>query len=126
MEKGKLKQNGVHLQDHEYATVKLLLENGYDIELIPPSQIKNLRMPDIMMLSVPWEMKAPIGDGKNTIQNILQDAVGQSRNIVIDLRRCKLSEEQAISKINREFQVSKHIKRMMIIKKDSEILDLTK
>ena len=111
MEKGKLKQNGVHLQDHEYATVKLLLENGYDIELIPPSQIKNLRMPDIMMLSVPWEMKAPIGDGKNTIQNILQDAVGQSRNIVIDLRRCKLSEEQAISKINREFQVSKHIKR---------------
>ena len=71
-------------------------------------------------------MKSPIGGGKNTIQNILQDAVVQSRNIIIDLRRCKLSEEQAISKISREFQVSKHIKRIMVIKRDSEILDLTR
>lgn len=49
MGKGNLKQNGVHLQDHEYATVKLLLENGFDIELIPPSQIKNLKMPDMIL-----------------------------------------------------------------------------
>lgn len=40
MEKGKLKQNGVHLEEHEYNTVKYLLESGYDVELIPPSKIK--------------------------------------------------------------------------------------
>ena len=34
MGKGKLKQNGVHLHDHEYATVKLFLEYRHDIELI--------------------------------------------------------------------------------------------
>ena len=49
MKKGTLKTNGVHLRDHEYATVKLLLENGYDVELVPPSQINGLRMPDIML-----------------------------------------------------------------------------
>ena len=55
MEKGILKANGVHLANHEYNTVKLLTENGYDVELIPPSVIKGLRMPDIMINNVPWE-----------------------------------------------------------------------
>ena len=32
MEKGRLTQNGVHLQEHEYATIKLFLDKGFDIE----------------------------------------------------------------------------------------------
>ena len=48
-------------------TVKVLLENGYDIELIPPIRIEGVRTPDITMQGVAWEMKAPSGDGKNTI-----------------------------------------------------------
>ena len=46
MPKGILIQNGVHLEKHEYETVKILLNHGFNIELIPPSRIKNLRMPE--------------------------------------------------------------------------------
>ncbi len=126
MVKGNLKQNGVHLQDHEYATVKLLLEQGYDIELIPPSQIKYLRMPDIIMEGVPWEIKAPEGKSKYTAQNIIQNAAGQSRNVIIDLRRCKLNEVQALRDFEREYNKSKHMKRMKIVRKNGEILDFNK
>ncbi|MCR5094833.1 MAG: hypothetical protein K6B72_12775 [Lachnospiraceae bacterium] len=126
MENGNLKTNGVHLRDHEYATVKLLLENGYDVELIPPSQISGLRMPDIMLQGTPWEMKAPEGNGKKTVQNTMQNAAHQSGNVIIDLRRSKMSEDQALRDFEREFQKSKHIKRMKIIKKDSDILDFRK
>ena len=126
MKKGILIQNGVHLRDHEYATVKLLLENGFDIELIPPSQIKHLRMPDIMMNGIPWEMKAPEGNGKYTVQNTMQDAAGQSRNVIIDLRRCKMHEDQAIKEFEREYNKSRHIRRLKIIKKNAEILDFHK
>ena len=59
MKEGNLTQNRVHLKEHEYATVKTLLKNGYDVELIPPSEIKGLRMPDIMLQGIPWEMKSP-------------------------------------------------------------------
>ena len=90
MKKGKLTQNGVHLQDHEFVTVKLFLVMGYDIELIPKSQIKGYRQPDIMMDGVAWEIKAPIGNGKKTIQNIMQGASEQSRNVIIDLFRSKM------------------------------------
>ena len=126
MRKGQLKQNGVHLQSHEFATVKSLLENGYDVELIPPSRIKNLRMPDIMMCGIPWEMKAPEGDGKYTVQNTMQSAAGQSRNVIIDLRRCKMPENQAIKAFEREFLKSRHIRRMKIINMSGEILDFSK
>lgn len=61
MAKGILKTNGVHLQRHEYETVQILIENGFDIELIPgPSvSIKGLQIPDIMINDMPWEIKAP-------------------------------------------------------------------
>ena len=51
---------------------KCLLENGYDIELIPPIRIEGVRTPDITMRGVAWEMKAPSGDGKNTIRHIVR------------------------------------------------------
>lgn len=123
MKKGILIQNKVHLKEHEYKTVKLLLENGYDIELIPPSAIKGLRMPDIMMIGVPWEIKSPEGNGKNTIKNTVQNASHQSENIIIDLRRTKIPQEQALKEIDRYFRLSKRLRRIIIITKDEIILD---
>lgn len=85
MEKGKLKQNGVHLEPHEYNTVKFFLAKGKDIELIPQSQTKGLHLGDFTMDGVLWEAKAPVGNGKKNVENILQTATAQSRNIIIDL-----------------------------------------
>ena len=126
MSKGTLKQNGVHLQDHEYVTVKLLLDKGYDIELIPKSQIKKYRQPDIMMGGIAWEIKAPIGTGKKNIENIMQGAAEQSRSIIVDLFRSKMPEEEAIKGYEQHFKISKRVKRMKIIKKNRDILDFFK
>ena len=126
MGKGKLTQNKVHLEEHEYKTVKFLLEQGYDIELIPPSQIKNLRMPDIMLQGAAWEMKSPVGSGKYTIKNIIQSASHQAENIVVDLRRSKMDEKQAIQEIRRYFDFSKRIRKIIIITKSEEMIDFSK
>ena len=126
MEKGKLKNNNVHLHEHEYATVKVLLENGYDIELIPPIRIEGVRTPDITMRGVAWEMKAPSGDGKNTIRHIVKKAIHQSENLIIDLRRCKLPQDQVVKELEHHFNLSKRIRRLMIITKTEEILDYSK
>ena len=126
MKKGILTQNGVHLKPHEYATVKLLLENGYDVELIPTSGIKGLRMPDIMMSGVAWEIKSPVGNGKKTLKNAVQNASHQSSNIIIDLRRCKISEPSAIKDLERYFTLSRRLKRMKIVTKEQKILDFHK
>ena len=138
---GTLKQNGVHLQEHEFFTIKVLPENGYNIELIPPSTIKGVYIPDVLINGTPWEIKAPEGAGKNTIKHRIQNALFQSRNIILDLRRCKLERSIAIKKAEREFYQSKRAQRMKIIintpnscyqksgkktAKDYAILDFTK
>lgn len=119
-------QNGVHLASHEFDTVRLLLDNGFDIELIPPSRIKGLHLADFMMQGLPWEMKAPEGNGKYTVQNTMQNAAQQSENVIIDLRRCRMREEQAVKDFEQEYRKSKRIKRMKIIKKNAEILDFSR
>ncbi len=126
MSKGKLTSNKVHLEEHEWRTVKYLLERGLDIELIPKSQIKNFHNGDIIMDGIDWEIKAPIGNGKYTVQNIMQAAVRQSTNIIIDLARTKMSEENAIKSFEREFWGTKGAKRLKIIKKNGEIIDFIK
>ncbi len=111
------------LQEHELATIKTLLLAGHDIKLIPPVQGKGIKTPDLTIDGVAWEMKAPTGDGKRTIQNTLKRACKQSENVIIDLRHSKMSEEQAIREIVREFTISKKLKKLKIITKAGEILD---
>ncbi len=112
---GTLKQNGVHLKEHEYATIKVFLESGCNIELIPPSNIKGLHLPDIYINGVPWEIKAPEGSGRKTIKHNIQQALHQSPNIILDLRRCKLDPELAVKESEREFFLSKRASRMKLI-----------
>ena len=45
--KGKIIPNGVVLKTHESATVVLLTEQGFDVELIPKSNIQGIHTPDI-------------------------------------------------------------------------------
>ena len=120
-------QNGVHLQKHEYSTVENLLSRGFDIELIPPSQTKGQKTADIIMQGKTWEMKSTIGSGKNTIRHIIQNAGHQASNVIVDLRRCKLSQETALKELAYYFKLSKRIRRLMIIVDDNEeIIDYQK
>lgn len=126
MEKGTLKQNGVHLEPHEYKTVKLLLEYGFDIELVPPSKIKGVHIGDLVMQGVLWEMKSPEGGKRYTIKNNVQNAMHQAQNMIMDLRRCKLDDEQAISETVHYFKMSKRLRRLKIITKSEKVLDFVK
>ena len=127
MKKGRLIQNNVHLEEHEWITIKYLMEQcGKDIELIPKSTIKNYHMGDIMMDGFDWEIKSPIGNGKYTVQNIMQKAVTQSSNIIIDLYRSKMIEDKAIKAFVKEFNETKGARKMLIITKTREILDFSK
>ncbi len=126
MEKGILNANRVHLEDHEYNTVKLLLNLGHNIDLIPQSQIKGVRRPDIVFNGISWEMKSPKGSGRNTIKHTMQNAGHQSPNIIVDLRRCKLPLNEAVKELKYYFNISKRIRRLMIITDSENIIDYSK
>lgn len=124
--KGKIVPNGVVLREHEYVTVLFLTEQGWDVELIPKSNKFGKHTPDIRMLELLWEMKAPKGEGKYLIVNTIQRAVKQSPNIVIDLRRARRHQAKCLAEIKREFDKSRSVERIKVITKGKKVVDFGK
>ncbi len=69
MKPGKIIPNGVPLEKHEYNTILLLTNIGYDIELVPKSNIPGTKSPDIRIGKLLWEIKSPKGQGNSLIKN---------------------------------------------------------
>ena len=126
MKKGKIIPNGVILEKHEYRMVLLFTEMGVDIELISKSEKKGVHAPDIVMNGLRWEIKSPKGEGKYLMQNTIQKAVKQSRNVIIDLRRAKRSQERCLQELEKEFGSSKNLQKLKVITKSRKILDFEK
>jgi hypothetical protein len=80
------------------------------------------KTPDIVVGNVRWEIKSPEGKGKYTIEHQFQRAVKQSKNIIIDARRCRIH----IAKIRNQvrFQTDKHryVKRVLLIEKTGKVV----
>lgn len=121
---GTIIANGVVLEKHENATVVFLTSKGFDIELIAPVQER--KTPDIKMEKIFWEIKRPTGNSKYTIPHSFKSALKQSPNIIFDLRSSKLHQEKALTRLKKEFELSKGVKRLKIILKSQTIIDFTK
>ena len=92
---------------------------------IKPSAIKGQHTPDIRMDGFEWEIKSPQGNSKRTIENNFRNAVMQSKYIIFDLRRIKLHDNQCVPKLEKEFRVRRYLKKLLIIKKDGTLLEIT-
>ncbi|MBQ9017177.1 hypothetical protein IJ103_02985 [Candidatus Saccharibacteria bacterium] len=124
--RGKIIPNGVILKTHENATVVFLTELGLDVELIPKSNIEGVHTPDIKIGGHKWEMKAPIGEGNQLMENTIQKALKQSQNIIIDLRRTKRHQTKCLRELRKQFVNKKGIKHLKIITKNGKLLDFKK
>ena len=115
-------QNYKQLRFHEANTILLLLDYfDADITCINPGFGKT---PNLRIKGVEWEMKSPQGDGAKTIENILKKAAKQSKNIILDFSRIKMSSSRAISRTKYYLRNNKHgIKKLLIIAKNRKIID---
>ena len=124
--RGKITPNGVVLKTHENATAVFLTEQGFDVDLIPTSNIEGVHTPDIKIKGLEWEMKAPTGEGKYLMANTIQRAVKQSRNVIVDLRHTKRHQTKCLRELENEFKKSGSLKRLKIITKSGKTLDFEK
>lgn len=121
---GAIIANGVVLEKHENATIVFLTSKGFDVEIVPP--VLERKTPDIKMAELFWEIKRPIANSKYTIPHAFKSALKQSPNIIFDLRSSKLHQEKALSRLKKEFELSKGAKRLKVILKSKGIIDFSK
>lgn len=124
--KGTIIPNGVVLKEHENATVVFLTELGYDVELIPKSNVEGVHTPDVKIGRIKWEMKSPKGEGGSLMKNTIQKALKQSCYIIIDLRRTKRHQAKCLRELKRQFDNSKSVRRIMVITKGGRVLEFQK
>lgn len=85
-----------------------------------------LKSPDLKVKNEVWELKSPRGNSKNTIHNIFVTSRKQSYNIVIDLRRCKMNERRAFSRIRDAYNKRRRKRcKLLIIAKDGRVVDIS-
>ena len=85
-----------------------------------------LKSPDLDVGGEIWELKSPMGDGKNTIHNVFVTSRKQSYNIVIDLRRCKMNEQKAFARIRNAYNKRRRKRcRLLVIDKKKKIFDIS-
>lgn len=112
----RLVTNGAELLEHEMATVLFLQHTlKEDIELLPPSHTPQVRMPDFIMQGMMWEMKAPIVGARKTIERSFYCATMQSGNIVMDLRRIRSGDIEALKILEKCFLSTRRVRNLYII-----------
>ena len=111
-------------EKHEFETAKYFSALGKDVKFIRPSSMPGVRRPDILMDGIEWEIKCPQGKSDRTIENNFRKAVQQSKYLIFDLRWINIPEKQALSQIKRLYEGRKYLKKMLIIKKNKELITL--
>ncbi len=115
---------GVFPERHELETASVFLADGDDVEFIAPSRTKGSRTPDVKINGVLWEMKTPMGKGRSSVANALRRAVKQSDSVIIDGRFMRLSDDDIKHELIRNIPLTKSLRRLVLITKQSNIIDL--
>lgn len=109
---------------YELTAAQLLAEYfKTDVEFISRS---NHKTPDFIINGVKWELKSPTGTGKRNIERQLQTGIKQSKNIVFDARRSKIHIARIKNILNYQFRLAKSIKRIVLIDKSKNVIELTR
>lgn len=86
----------------------------------------NQKTPDFFINSQEWELKSPTGAGKRNIQRQLQTGIKQSQNIIFDARRSKIHIARIKNILNYQFRLAKSIKRIVLIDKSGNVIELNR
>ncbi|MBO4276345.1 hypothetical protein J5868_01395 [Candidatus Saccharibacteria bacterium] len=127
------KQYEVYFEEHGKSRPRLheeriakIVANYFESDIVFLKRYSS-KTPDLYVLktNLRWELKSPQGGGKHTIQNNLRATDGQSENVILDLSRAKMTDEQGISRA-REFVKGEHsrIKRLKVLTKKQIMVDI--
>ena len=94
-----------------------------DIKFVIRSDNKT---PDFLIKGKYWELKSPTGNGKYNLQHALRNAARQSENIIIDARSSKIHINRIKNELNYQFKRSKNIKRLLLIDKQKNIVEISR
>ena len=112
-------------KEHEKRATKIIAQ--YFKSDIMFNRKTNSSSPDLTIIKTNqiWELKSPLGNGKRTMANNLRDAARQSKLVIVDLSRCKMNNQNALSRIKGFVNGGdSSIKKLLVIDKNKKVLEI--
>ena len=106
---------------HELKAAEVLALAGHCVEFLPEGLLPKA---DILLDGVEYEIKSPETEKLTSIEQLIRKALKQSCNIIIDASRCKIQESRLRRYLVHKCREQKQIKRMLLITKGREIIDI--
>ena len=123
----RLTPNANGIWPHELRCAQALRAAGKTVEFIPAIRGRGVKTPDVVIDGVIWEIKSPETSNTHSLQRVLRKVSKQSPNILIDTSRAtKLSDAAIERELRRLLPLVKSTKRLLMVTKKGEVLDLTR
>nr|DAX32405.1 MAG TPA: minor capsid protein [Caudoviricetes sp.] len=97
---------------------------GKSVKIIPEVKFPHhVKTPDYLINGVPFDLKEPIGNGNNTLDNDVKDRKEQARSFILDISRTEMDRVKAISQIDRIFRNKRRewIDEIILVEEDEFI-----
>lgn len=115
---------GTVLEKHEIRIALALTRLGKDVYVIKPIDSYKTKSPDFYMDGVAWELKSPTGSNRRSISRHIKYALKQSRNIIIDSSRTKLSDAMIELWLKKDMQSHKSLQKLKLMTKNGKVVDI--
>lgn len=106
---------------HEDRTAKILAMAGHSVEFLLEGGQKS---PDILLDGVEFEIKSPKTVSTNTLEHLLKKGLRQCPNLIINTSRTKMRDDKMRNFLVAQMRKSKQIKKMLLITKKGQIIDI--
>jgi hypothetical protein len=84
------------------------------------------KTPDFAINGCNYELKTPLTSNIRSINNIIHLATKQSENVVMDIRKSKITEKRMSLVCNERLKSLKKLKRIVLIVNNKKVLDFSK
>jgi len=90
-----------------------ILANYYkaDVRVLTPSDGFMQKTADFIINNILYELKSPITSNIRSIENLVRLATKQSNNVILDLRKTKLTEKRMIELCNDRLREIKKLRK---------------
>lgn len=110
--------------NYEHQVASWLAETtGANVDLVPRVNYpENIPTPDFLINEEPFDLKEITGSGKTVIDNNSKKAKKQAENIIFDITKTSLSEEEILEQLDNVYRSGRRGLQTSVIKKRDKII----
>jgi len=97
-----------------------------NVRVLSPSKDYMVKTADFVINDISYELKSPITKSVRSIENMIHLATKQSGNVVVDIRKSKITEKRMIKLCEDLLRYYKKLNKIILIVKNKKVLEFTK